>query len=84
VPVQPPVQLPNGDYYLAIADDFEALLLTGCNGVHASIQELHRRGVRNLIIKQMHQSLLFSDFRRTEMTWRPGWEREENCLLVGK
>jgi ribokinase len=60
-PVQPPMQLPTGDYYLVIADDFESLLLTGCNDVPAAIQELHRRGVQNVIIKQKDRSLLFSD-----------------------
>jgi sugar/nucleoside kinase (ribokinase family) len=44
-----------------VADDFEAVLLTGCDGVHDAIQELHRRGVQNVIIKQKHDSLTFSD-----------------------
>jgi sugar/nucleoside kinase (ribokinase family) len=68
-PVRPPMQLSQGDYYLLIADDFEALLLTGCEDVRTAIQELHRRGVRNLIIKQMHHSLAFSDgtISRTQM-----------------
>ncbi|HEY2422587.1 MAG TPA: hypothetical protein VGH55_00695, partial [Chthoniobacterales bacterium] len=43
------------------ADDFEALLLAGRNDPDAAIQELHERGVQNLIIKRGHHSLIFSD-----------------------
>jgi sugar/nucleoside kinase (ribokinase family) len=36
-------------------------LLTGCDDLASAFQELHRRGVENVIIKQQHRSLLFSD-----------------------
>ncbi|MBV9874518.1 MAG: hypothetical protein JO025_07300 [Verrucomicrobia bacterium] len=60
-PVQPPVSFPKSSYYLLVADDFEALLLAGCNDLDASIRELHRRGVQNVIIRHGQQSLIFSD-----------------------
>ena len=60
-PVQPPIHFPRSSYYLVVADDFEALLLAGCKDLDASIHELHHRGVQNLIIKQQHHSLIFSD-----------------------
>jgi ribokinase len=60
-PVQPPVSFPKSSYYLLVADDFEAFLLTGCNEPEASIRGLHERGVQNLIIRRGHQSLIFSD-----------------------
>jgi sugar/nucleoside kinase (ribokinase family) len=60
-PVQHPIQFPRGSYYLLVADDFEALLLAGCDDVDSSIRELHQRGVENIIIKQKHHSLIFSD-----------------------
>lgn len=60
-PVQPPIHLPNGHYHLLVADDFELRLLAGHHDLNASIQELHRRGVRNLIVKHQHRSLTFSD-----------------------
>jgi sugar/nucleoside kinase (ribokinase family) len=50
-----------GPYYLVVADDFEALLLAGRGDLDSSIQELHQRGVQNVIIKQQHRQLLFSD-----------------------
>ena len=59
-PVQHPIQFPKGSYYLVVADDFEAALLTGCDDVDASIRELHQRGVENVIIKQQHHWLIFS------------------------
>jgi ribokinase len=66
-PVQAPMQFPNSSYYLLVADDFEAVLLAGCEDVHAAIQELHRRGVENVIIKQRHHCLVFSDGKITRV-----------------
>jgi ribokinase len=60
-PVQPQMQFPKSSYYLVVVDDFEILLLAGRDDLHASIEELHRRGVQNLIIRQEHHSLIFSD-----------------------
>ena len=60
-PVQQPVQFPVGPYYLVVADDFEALLLAGRDDLDSSIRELHHRGVQNVIIKQQHRQLVFSD-----------------------
>jgi ribokinase len=60
-PVQPPVQFPKSSYYLLVADDFEALLLAGRDDLHACIRELHHHGVQNVIIKEKHHSLVFSD-----------------------
>jgi hypothetical protein len=51
-PVQPPTRLPAGQYHLLVVDDFEALLLTEQADVYAAIQELHHRGVRNVIVRQ--------------------------------
>jgi ribokinase len=62
-PVQPPVFFPKSSFYLLVADDFEAFLLSGCNDLDASIRELHERGVQNVIIKRGHHSLVFSDGR---------------------
>jgi ribokinase len=70
-PVQAPVQFPKSSYYLVVADDFEVVLLAGSNDVHAAIQELHRRGVENVIIKQGHHSLLFSDQKITRIQVLP-------------
>jgi ribokinase len=63
-PVQPPTPFPKSSYYLVVADDFEALLLAERDDLHASIQALHERGVQNLIIKQEHYSLMYSDGTR--------------------
>lgn len=60
-PVQQPVQFPMGSYYLVVADDFDALLLTGRDDLDHAIRELHQRGVENVIIKQQHHWLIFSD-----------------------
>jgi ribokinase len=60
-PVQHPMQFPKSSYYLLVADDFEALLLTGSDDVHACIKEFHQHGVQNVIIKEKHHSLIFSD-----------------------
>jgi ribokinase len=60
-PVQPPINFPTGQYFLLVADDFEALLLTGCDHVYSAIESLHERGVRNVIVKQKCASLMFSD-----------------------
>jgi ribokinase len=61
-PVQPPTRLPAGQYHLLVVDDFEALLLTEQADVYAAIQELHHRGVRNVIVRQKPRFLLtFSD-----------------------
>jgi ribokinase len=60
-PVQPPVSFPKSSYYLLVADDFEAILLAGCNDLDAAIRGLHERGVQNVIIRRGHQSLIFSD-----------------------
>ena len=65
-PVQPPVQLPKSSY-LMVANDFEAALLTGCNTVDSAVQELHNRGVDNVIIGHGHRSLLFSDGTRSQI-----------------
>jgi ribokinase len=64
-PVQPPIHFPKSSYYLVVADDFDTLLLAGCDDLYASIEELHRRGVQNVIIKQQHRSLIFSDGTRS-------------------
>ena len=68
-PVQGPMQFPNRSYYLVVADDFEAVLLAGRGDVYSAIQELHRRGVQNVIIKQKHHCLASSDGKscRTQM-----------------
>jgi len=60
-PVQPPVSFPKSSYYLLVADDFDALSLTGRDDLDASIRELHERGVQNVIIRREHQPLIFSD-----------------------
>jgi ribokinase len=60
-PVQSPMQFPNSSYYLVVADDFEVVLLAGRDDVYSAIQELHRRGVQNVIIKQKHRSLASFD-----------------------
>ena len=60
-PVQPQIQFPKSTYYLVVADDFETPLLAGCDDLQTSIEALHQRGVQNVIIKQQHRSLLFSD-----------------------
>jgi ribokinase len=60
-PVQSATRLPAGHYYLVVADDFEAVSLTGYNDLDAAIQELHHRGVRNVIIIHNYNSLTFSD-----------------------
>ena len=60
VPVQPPIQLPKSSY-LMVVNDFEAPLLAGCNDLDSAIDELHRCGVQNVIIRQEHSSLLFSN-----------------------
>ena len=60
-PVQHPIQFPRSSYFLLVADDFEAFLLAGCDDLDTAIQELHQRGVENVIIKQKHHSLIFSD-----------------------
>jgi ribokinase len=64
VPVQPQITLPKSSY-LIVANDFEAPLLTGHADPDSAFQELHRRGVQNVIIKQQHRSLLFSDGTRS-------------------
>jgi ribokinase len=61
VPVQPPIEFPTSSYYLVVANDFEARLLAGCDDLDSAFQKLHRRGVQNVIIRQEHRSLLFSD-----------------------
>jgi ribokinase len=66
-PVQPPTNFLKGRYCLVVADDFEALLLTGCHHLDAAIHELHVRGVQNVIIKQQNHSLLFSDGTRSSI-----------------
>jgi ribokinase len=60
-PVQPPTRLPAGPCHLLVVNDFEALLLTEQADVCAAIQELHRRGVRNVIVKEKTRLLTFSD-----------------------
>jgi ribokinase len=60
-PVQPPTRLPAGQCHLLVVNDWEALLLTEQAGVYAAIQELHRRGVRNVIVKEQTRLLTFSD-----------------------
>ena len=66
-PVQSGIELPTGHYYLVIIDDLEALSLTGQPDVNAAIQELHHRGVRNVIVRQKPRfSLTFSDGNRVQ------------------
>jgi len=58
-----PDQVSGESYYLVVSDDFEAQVLAGCDDINSAIQELHRHGVQNVIIKQAHRSLLFSGTR---------------------
>ena len=60
-PVQQPTRLPDGPCHLLVVNDWEALLLTEQTDVYAAIQELHRRGVRNVIVKEKIRLLTFSD-----------------------
>ena len=60
-PVGPSTHLPNGYYYLLVLDDFEVLSLAGQTDIFAAIRDLHRRGVRNLIVKHGNNSLTLSD-----------------------
>ena len=61
-PVQSGLQLPSGHYYLMVIGDIEALSLTDQPDIYAAIQELHHRGVRNVIVWQRPRfSLLSSD-----------------------
>ena len=60
-PVQPPTRLPAGQCHLLVVNDWEAFLLTDQADVYAAIQELHRRGVRNVIVKEKTRLLTFSD-----------------------
>ena len=60
VPVHPLVQLPKSSY-LMVANDFETPLLAGSNDLDSAIEELHRCGVQNVIIRQENRSILFSD-----------------------
>jgi ribokinase len=60
-PVQPPTRLAAGQCHLLVVNDWEALLLTEQADVYAAIQELHRRGVRNVIVKEKTRLLTFSD-----------------------
>jgi ribokinase len=59
-PVDSSTHLPAGSYYLLVQDDFEALALTGQSDLFAATRELHRRGVKNLIVKHRNDSLTFS------------------------
>jgi len=66
-PVQSGIQLPSGNYYLVVIGDVEALSLTGQPDVNAAIQELHHRGVRNVILwRRPRFSLTFSDGNRVQ------------------
>ena len=60
-PVQTRILLPFGEYFLLVADDREALRLTGRDHIHSALQALHDRGVRNIIINHSFNSLTFSD-----------------------
>ncbi|HXM03577.1 MAG TPA: PfkB family carbohydrate kinase [Chthoniobacterales bacterium] len=60
-PVQPPTRLPGGQCHLLVVNDVEAFVLTEQTDVYAAIQELHRRGVRNVIVKEKTRLLTFSD-----------------------
>jgi ribokinase len=60
-PVGPSTHLPNGYYYLFVLDDFEVLSLTRQTDLFAAIRDLHRCGVRNVIVKHGNGSLTFSD-----------------------
>jgi ribokinase len=60
-PVDHSTRLQAGHYYLLVADDFEALPLTGKTKVYDAVRELHRRGAQNVIVKQNDKSLIFSD-----------------------
>jgi ribokinase len=60
-PVGSSTHLPAASYYLLVQDDFESLALTGESDLFAATRELHRRGVKNLILKHRNDSLTFSD-----------------------
>jgi ribokinase len=60
-PVGPSTHLPTGYYYLFVLSDFELLSLAGQTDLFAAIRDLHRRGVRNLIVKHGNDHLTFSD-----------------------
>ncbi len=59
--MDPSQQLSRGYYYLLVADDFEAQLLTSQSDTYAAIRELHHRGAQNVIIKHKDEALIFSD-----------------------
>jgi ribokinase len=60
-PVQRPTRLPAGQCHLLVVNDWEALLLTEQTEIKSAIQELHRKGVRNVIVKEKTRLLTFSD-----------------------
>jgi ribokinase len=60
-PVGPSTHLPTGYCYLFVLSDFELLSLAGQTDLFAAIRDLHRRGVRNLIVKHGNDHLTFSD-----------------------
>ncbi|MBV8279498.1 MAG: hypothetical protein JO170_30130, partial [Verrucomicrobia bacterium] len=62
-PVKTPIELPKS-CYLMVANDFEAPLLAGSDDLKSAVQKLHRLGVQNVIIKEEHRSLVFSDGTR--------------------
>jgi ribokinase len=60
-PVDRSTHFAGGHYFLLVADDFDAQLLTSQGDMYAAIRELHRRGVQNVIIKHKDEALIFSD-----------------------
>jgi ribokinase len=60
-PVDASTVLPSGNYFLVVLDDFEALALTRQDNLQAAVLELHRRGAKQVIVRQKFDSLIFSD-----------------------
>jgi ribokinase len=60
-PVDVSTVLPIGNYFLVVLDDFEALALTRQDNPEAAVLELHRRGAKQVIVRQKFDSLIFSD-----------------------
>ncbi|MBV8814677.1 MAG: hypothetical protein JO271_09315 [Verrucomicrobia bacterium] len=60
-PIDASTYLPNGNYYLLVLDQFDALTLTRQDNLDAAILELHRRGAEHVIVKLNYDSLSFSN-----------------------
>jgi ribokinase len=65
-PVQPPTELPKS-CHLLVANAFEAPLLAGSDDLDSAVRKLHRAGVQNVIIKEEHRSMVFSDGTRSRV-----------------